>query len=415
MNSTEAEPALAKLSRRATPGVQSFAFIAAIEALVRGTSLSVYPLVMYRVLGSAAAVSEVYFMVGLLSLTLAFSVPTLARRFPRNRVYTGAVALYVVSAILGAIGGKLTVVALLCNSTAAAAGFVCFNAYVLDYVAKTEFGRLESLRMLYGGLGWVVGPALGVWLLSVWSGAPFVLVGCAALAMLGVILHLQLGRGREMTRLKPRASHPIANLQRFIAQPRLVAGWFIPLMRSCGWWCYFVYVGIFALENGMDSRVGGYAASAANLGLLLAPLMLRWMQRRSVRHAVRTGTLLSGLCFVAAALVSHQPWATVAMLVVGTVFLVLLDVCAGLPFLMAVKPSERTEMSAVYSSFRDASGILSPGIAWAVLQFAPVAGVFAAGGLGLIAAWWVAGHLHPQLGIPGASRVREGARERDRN
>lgn len=389
------------------PGVQSFALIAAIEALVRGASLSVYPLVMYQVLGSASAVSEVYFGVGLVSLTLAFGVPSLARRVPRNWVYAGAVSLYVLSGVMGAIGGKLTVFALLCNSTAAAAGFVCFNAYVLDYVAKTDFGRLESLRMLYGGFGWVVGPSLGVWLLSVWHGAPFILVTAAALTMLALIHRLQLGRGREMARSQPRSSHPIANLRRFIAQPRLVAGWFIPLMRSCGWWCYFVYIGIFAVENGLGPQVGGFAASAANMGLLLAPLMLRWMQRGSVRQAVRTGTLVSGLCFIGAASVSPFPWATVAMLVLGTLFLVLLDVCAGLPFLMAVKPSERTEMSSVYSSFRDASGILSPGVAWVVLLFTPIAGVFAAGGLGLLAAWTVAGHLHPQIGVPGKLRVRD--------
>ena len=390
----------------ARPGVQSLALIAAVEALVRGASLSVYPLVLYRVLGSASAVSEVYFAVGLISLTLAFGVPSLARKIPRHWVYASAVSLYTASGILGAIGGKLTVAALLCNSTAAAAGFVCFNAYVLDYVAKTEFGRLESLRLLYGGFGWVVGPSLGVWLLSVWAGAPFILVGCAGLTMLWLIYRFKLGKGREMTRSQPRSSHPVANLRRFAAQPRLVAGWFIPLMRSCGWWCYFVYVGIFALENGLGAQVGGIAASAANLGLLLAPLMLRWMQRRSVRQAVRTGALVSGISFVVAALVSPFPWATVALLLLGTVFLVLLDVCAGLPFLMAVKPSERTEMSAVYSSFRDASGILSPGVAWVVLLFAPVAGIFAAGGLGLVAAWAVAGRLHPQLGVPGRLRVR---------
>jgi hypothetical protein len=73
---------------------------------------------------------------------------------------------------------------------------------------------------------------------------------------------------------------------------------------------------------------------------------------------------------------------------------------------MAVKPSERTEMSAVYSSFRDASGILSPGIAWLVLQFFPVAGVFAVAGAALLAAWLVAGKLHPDLGVPGAKRQR---------
>jgi len=215
------------MTTTASPGVQSLALIAAVEALVRGASLSVYPLVLYRVLGSASAVSEVYFAVGLISLTLAFGVPSLVRKIPRHWVYASAVSLYVVSGILGAIGGKLTVPALLCNSTAAAAGFVCFNAYVLDYVAKTEFGRLESLRLLYGGFGWVVGPSLGVWLLSVWAGAPFILVGCAGLTMLWLIYRFKLGKGREMTRSQARSSHPIANLRRFAAQPRLVAGWFI--------------------------------------------------------------------------------------------------------------------------------------------------------------------------------------------
>ncbi len=71
---------------------------------------------------------------------------------------------------------------------------------------------------------------------------------------------------------------------------------------------------------------------------------------------------------------------------------------AGLPFLLAVKPSERTEMSAVYSSYRDVSGILTPGVAWLVLLLVPVAGVFAAGGAGLGLAWVLAGRLHLRLG-----------------
>jgi hypothetical protein len=82
----------------------------------------------------------------------------------------------------------------------------------------------------------------------------------------------------------------------------------------------------------------------------------------------------------------------------ASIFLVLLDVVGGLPFLMAVKPSERTEMSAVYSSFRDVSGILTPGAAWLVLLVAPLQGVFAAAGLGLFTAFAVAGRLHPRLG-----------------
>ena len=82
----------------------------------------------------------------------------------------------------------------------------------------------------------------------------------------------------------------------------------------------------------------------------------------------------------------------------AAVFLVLLDIVGGLPFLMAVKPSERTEMSAVYSSFRDVSGILTPGAAWLVLLVAPLPGIFAAAGAGLLTAWVISGRLHPRLG-----------------
>ena len=77
---------------------------------------------------------------------------------------------------------------------------------------------------------------------------------------------------------------------------------------------------------------------------------------------------------------------------------------AGLPFLMSVKPAERTEMSAVYSSFRDVSGILTPGAAWLVLFVAPLPAIFAAAGLGLAASWAIAGRLHPRLGAERPSR-----------
>jgi predicted MFS family arabinose efflux permease len=203
-----------------------------------------------------------------------------------------------------------------------------------------------------------------------------------------------------------RRANPLALIARFFSQPRLVTAWLLPLVRSCGWWMFFVYLGIFAVENDLGEQVGGIASSVANMGLFLAPLMLAWMQRRSVRTAIRAGCLGASACYLAATALSHWPWVTVGLLLAGTVFLVLLDTCAGLPFLMSVKPSERTEMSAVYSSFRDVSGIVSPAIAWVVLQFAPVVGVFAVGALILLAAWFLAGQLHPELGVPGAERLR---------
>jgi MFS transporter, ACDE family, multidrug resistance protein len=112
------------------------------------------------------------------------------------------------------------------------------------------------------------------------------------------------------------------------------------------------------------------------------------------------GFALCGALFVLAFVLSPWPWATVICLFGASIFLVTLDVVGGLPFLMSVKPSERTEMSAVYSSFRDVSSILTPGAAWAVLAVAPTAAIFAVAGAGMGVAWTIAGRLHPRLGAP---------------
>ena len=396
----------AEQAASAPPGVREFATIAGLEAMVRGSTLAAFPLLMYRAWGDAQRVSELYFAVGVLSLITALTVPLLAQHWQRRWVYASGLMFYVLCAGFGMLGGKWTALALLCNTMAAATSFVCFNAYVLDHVAKTEFARLESLRMFYGGLGWVLGPALGVQLLPFWHGAPFLMAGVGALAMLCYIWKIRLGNGRRMVRQARGAAHPWVYLQRFFLQPRLIGGWLFAVMRSCGWWFYFVYVGIFAVQSGLGDAVGGVATSLANMGLFAAPLLYRWVQRHSLRRAMRTGFLLGGICFILATLLSSLPWLTVGLLLLGSYCLVLLDVCAGLPFLMSVKPSERTEMSAVYSSFRDVSGILSPGLAWLVLQFSTVSAVFAAGGCALLLAWSIAARLHPHLGVPGAKRQR---------
>ncbi|MEZ5911301.1 MAG: hypothetical protein R3D84_02950 [Paracoccaceae bacterium] len=195
----------------------------------------------------------------------------------------------------------------------------------------------------------------------------------------------------------------MAFLGRFFAQPRLIAGWLFAVLRSCGWWVYVVYLPIFAVEAGLGDKVGGITLSISNAFLFATPFMLRWMQARSLRRAVRVGFFFSALAFTLAGLVATLPWLSVALLILGSVYLVLLDIAGGLPFLMAVKPSERTEMSAIYSSFRDVSGILTPGAAWLVLAVAPLSAVFAAGGLGLAVGWAIAGRLHHRLGQP---RVR---------
>lgn len=382
-----------------TPSVRDFGVLAGFEAVVRGMLISVFPLVMYRALGDAALVSAVYFAVGILSLATGLLVPAATRLVPRRRVYTLGCLMFVASSLLAIAGGPgATVAALMLNTMATVTCFVCFNAYVLDYVARLDLGRCESARMFHSAAGWTLGPVAGVVAMGFWAPAPFVVSALAALAMGAVFWHLRMGNGRQIARARRPAANPLAYLPRFFAQPRLVAGWLFAVIRSCGWWVYVVYLPIFAVQSGLGDHLGGLLLSVTNATLFASPLILRWVQRRPLRRAVRSGFASAALCFLVAAGLAAQPPLAVAALVAGSGWLIVLDICGGLPFLMAVKPSERTEMSAVYSSYRDVSGILTPGVAWVVLLVAPLAGIFAAGGLAMVLAWRIAASLHPRLG-----------------
>ena len=382
------------------PGVRTFAVLGGLEAGVRAMLVSVFPLEMYAAFQNADTVSVIYFVVGFVSLAGGLMVPWLTTHLPRRWTYTMGALLFLVAHGLAILGGPWVALAVACSALGTVTTFICLSAYVLDYVAKGDLGRNESLRMFYSGLAWTVGPVLGVSTLAIWRPLPFLLAAALAVVLLVTFWVLRLGNGKVITRARAPAVNPVAYLGRFFAQPRLIAGWTFAVIRSSGWWVFVVYLPIYAVEAGLDSRVGGFALSLSSAMLFATPLMLRWMQARSVRRAVRAGFMGAAITFVAATGIAllGLPWGVVAVLLAGTTFLLLLDVAGGLPFLLAVKPSERTEMAAVYSSFRDVSGIFTPGLAWAVLLVAPLPWLFAAMGAALAGCWALAGRLHPRLG-----------------
>ncbi|QYZ69692.1 MFS transporter [Neotabrizicola shimadae] len=394
-----------------TPQVEHFALLAGLEAAVRGTLISAMPLVVYEAMGSAEATSAVYFHAGLVALVWGLMVPWFTRFLPRRWMYSAGCALYLVGMSLALTGTQLGVsLAVPVLAMATATTFVCFNAYVLDYIDRASLGRSQSTQMLFSATPWAVGPMLGVWLRSLWAPAPFLLAGAFAIALLIAFWILRMGNGKQISRAKGPAPNPLGYLARFFAQTRLIAGWSFAVIRSCGWWVYVVYLPIYCVEAniggdwGIADKVGGVALSFSNALLFAAPFMLRFTRRWPLRTALRAAFALCGTGFLLAAIFSPWPWVAVAAMMFASIFLVVLDTIGGLPFLMAVKPSERTEMAAVYSSFRDVSGIATPGIAWAVLLVAPLPGIFAVCGAAMGAAFVTASTLHRRLGLPRPSR-----------
>ncbi len=395
------------LSHAPAIGVRHFATIAGVEAGFRGILVSVMPLLMYDALRDERVMSAAYLVVGVLSLVTGLLIPWLTRLLPRRWAFTLAGVLYVIGSTVAIIGTVWSApVALLLHAMGTVIFTICLSAYVLDYIQREDLGRNESLRMLFGAPSWTLGPVVGVGLRNLWEPLPFIVASVFAVAMVAVFWFFRLGDGKQIQRAHGPAPNPLSYLGRFFRQPRLIAGWLFATIRSCGWWVYIVYLPVFCIQSGLGESVGGIALSLSNGVLFTTPLMFRVVQRLSVRVALRLGFAWCAILFVAGWLLAPLPWAAVGALFAASIGLVLLDVCAGLPFLMAVKPSERTEMAAVYSSFRDVSGILSPLVAGAILFVAPISAVFGACGLGMVSAVAIAQRLHPRLGMPRRGRIR---------
>jgi hypothetical protein len=117
------------LSHSPTPSISAFAFLASLEAGVRGILLSVMPLAIYREVGDAALVSRLYFMVGIVSLIAGLLVPWGTRFVPRRWMMTFGASLYVAGAGLALVGGPTGLqLALMSNAVATITLWVCLNA-----------------------------------------------------------------------------------------------------------------------------------------------------------------------------------------------------------------------------------------------------------------------------------------------
>lgn len=381
------------------PGVKSFAILASFEAAARSILISVFPVLLLRNAGDAEGVSEIYLIAGLASLFVALVTPFLSRFIARRWLYIGACFGMICGNFLALLTGQewLNLV-LLINAATLVVMTVCFNSYVMDFIERTSLGKNESTRLLYSGAAWAIGPALGVWLMDISPKLPFFISILSCICLISFFLYLRMGNGRVIVRAKKTASNPLVYLPRFFKQKALLAGWLFASVRSIGWWVYIVYLPVFAIENGLDEKLGGTALSISNGFLFLAPFMLKFIVSKNVRLSIVFGFGMSGLLFIIAGLIAAIPDAAIIFMIVATVFLVLLDVCAGLPFLMLVKPSERTEMASVYSTFRDVSGVTTPGIARVILAFSPVTTVFLFCGAGLLACAFLALKLPKRLG-----------------
>lgn len=371
----------------------AFATLFFIESMARASLVTVMPLHAYELFGTKENVSLAYTSVACVALAASFLIPLMIRTFSRRWSYTVGALFVALSGLLLAtdtVPGQLG--AMFARTFGAATLNITLNLYIMDYIHKTQLVHSEPLRYAVSTVAWIVAPLIGVYFydhFGIWAAAIVPALGAAAL--ISAFWYLRMNEKSPIRPGRAQPVNPFASIRRFAAQPRLRLAWLIAFSRSSFWVTFFIYVPILMVEGGQGKVAAGIAIAAGNAMLFNNLLVTGWARRYSVRRmltiALGGGALFTLLCGLAG--VSYAILAG-AMIVLGSFFISMLDGLGPIPFMRAVHPHERAQMTTVYRTYLDASELIPPFIyVFAFMIFGFSGAFFALAAMLAMTAWMV--------------------------
>jgi predicted MFS family arabinose efflux permease len=283
---------------------------------------------------------------------------------------------------------------MLLRSLAAASLNITLSLYVLDYIRKRDLVRSEPLKLLMSAFSWTLGPSLGVYLYSeIGHGSAELLSAGASAALLAYFWYLRINDNPAVAAATKAAPNPFKSVRRFLAQPRLRLGWFIPFSRSCWWSMFFVYPQIYMVQSGKGELAASILLSAGNAVLFGVAFIGKLAQRRGIRPLIIGAFLGAGGLTIAAGFAYPWPWVAAGLLLAGALCVMVLDGLGNIPFLRAVHSLERPQMATVFRTYIDLSDLLPAALYSVLLSFFDIRAVFFACGLWMLVAALVARYL----------------------
>lgn len=388
------------LRRIKSPGAETIAILFGLESVSRGTASAVLPIDTVRLLGSDEAVSLCVLVGSIVAIPSVFAAPALARRFGRLWMMSLAGIGAALAGVMFALDmAETQVLGFILRALGVALISICLNLFVMDYVRRGDLGKSEPIRMMALGIGWIVGPMIGVTLSEYVSpAAPYLFSGGAMLVLLFLFwgLRFKAAPGVRPTTDRKFAS-PLANLGEFLKQKRLLHAWLNAVGRALFWMSFFIYTPIYAVKTGLGEIVAGALLSMGTLGMLALPLW-GWLTRKlGIRIIASLTFLAGGIGCLGAWSFAEQPYLGAAGILLAALAMTMNDGYGNALFFRACRPSRRTEMTPVFTTYRDVSEISHAAVFAILLSFLPIETVYFVLALVLIALAGLSRTLHPRL------------------
>lgn len=381
------------------PTAATFVKLFSLFALVRASVITVIPLAALAQLGSIQRVSVLFFGVSLLGLVGSLAIPSLVHHLNRRGVVTLGVLLAVGGAAAMATGTLAGLIAgMVLNILSIAALEVTLNLYVLDHIPRKELGAFEPLRVFFAAAMWTAGPWFGVWLSeNVSPQAPYAFMAATAIVTLVYFWFLHLTDSPAVALARKPAPNPLHYLPRFFAQPRLRLAWLLAIGRSAWWSMFFIYAPIYVVTSGLGGEWAGAIVSLGTASFFLVPAWSRLGRRYGLRWLLVAGYAATGVATILVAAAMGGAWLGVITLLLAAAAAGIVDAAGNIPFLRAVHPHERPEMTTVHNTFRGVAQTVPPGIFAVLLKLFELPAIFVASGAAMLTLAWFCRYLPKRL------------------
>ena len=379
------------------PTAATFVILFSLTGFTRALLITIIPLNAHAWLGNAQEVSVLFFAVSLVGMVASLGVPWLVHKILRRNVFALGIALTLLSCGLMAMGGGVGIVTgMLANVMAITALEIALNLYIMDHIPRRELASFEPLRVFFAAGMWTLGPWLGVWLhVHVDPTTPFIVAAGLALMTMLYFQYLRLTDHPAVAAAKKPPPNPLNYLPRFFHQPRLRLAWGLAVGRSAWWSMYFVYAPIYVVNSGLGEIWAGAIVSLGTATFFMVPLWIRIGRRYGMRAMLVGGYLATGGFTVAVAMMDGQMG--VVALLMGAFAAGVIDAAGNVPYLRAVHPHERPEMTTVYNTFRGVSQTAPPGVFAILLKSFELPAVFLVGGVAMAGLAWFCKYLPRRL------------------
>ncbi len=345
----------------------------ACEGFARSMLMGLIPLLALEALGSKEMVTRAYLAASILTLLITLNFAGLERLLQRRWVVTLGVGFSLTAILILTFGeGWVISIAIGLQSAAASLFSVCLSLYIMDYIGKKELIFTESKRLLYTGIAWMIGPALGLWLWQeVGHWAPLLLSACAACGMLAFFWYLRLGHSQVIQKAKRPSVNIFRIIPRFLGQSALRIAYWIMLSRAIFWMTVFIYAPIYVVESSLPNWVAGVFLSLVSSLLIVSPLIRRLAGRYGTRLLIVNALWLTGVAMAMLFFLGEPKPIGLVFWLIAALGGAIVDVLGNIPFMRMVKPRERTEMTMIFSTWREGSQLLTPLLVSLVLLVAP--------------------------------------------